>query len=105
MTVNNLTQLLTVSGPLVVMAATFLWQVISVQPKEKDKQDALIEKVSSVIAENTEVIRETKSIHKDMEKTLIEIKLDIKELKNSTDLTSVYTMLEKLESKIDQLGK
>lgn len=105
MTVNNLTQLLTVSGPLVVMAATFLWQVILVQPKEKDKQDALIEKVASVIAENTEVIRETKSIHKDMEKTLIEIKSDIKELKNSTDLTSVYTMLEKLESKIDQLGK
>lgn len=105
MTVNTLTQLLTVSGPLVVMAATFLWQVISVQPKEKDKQDALIEKVSSVIAENTEVIRETKSIHKDMEKTLNEIKSDIKELKNSTDLTSVYTMLEKLEDKIDRLGK
>lgn len=105
MTVSTLTQLLTVSGPLVVMAGTFLWQVISVQPKEKDKQDALIEKVATVIAENTEVIRETKSIHKDMEKTLIEIKSDIKELKNSTDLTSVYTMLEKLEDKIDQLGK
>lgn len=105
MTINNLTQLLTIAGPLTVMAALFLWDVVSLKPKERDKQEALIEKVSSVIAENTEVIRETKSIHKDMEKTLIEIKLDIKKLKNSTDLTSVYTMLEKLEDKIEQLGK
>lgn len=105
MTISTLTQLLTVSTPLTVMAAIFLWDVVKIQPKEKDKQNALIERVSTVIAENTEVIRETKSIHKEMEKTLIEIKSDIKELKNSTDLTSVYTMLEKLESKIDQLGK
>ncbi len=105
MTISTLTQLLTVSTPLTVMAAIFLWDVVKIQPKEKDKQNALIERVSTVIAENTEVIRETKSIHKEMEKTLIEIKSDIKELKNSTDLTSVYTMLEKLEDKIDQLGK
>lgn len=105
MTISTLTQLLTIAGPLTVMAALFLWDVVTLKPKERDKQEALIERVSAVIANNTEVIRETKIIHKDMEKTLVEIKSDIKELKNSTDLTSVYTMLEKLDDKIDKLGK
>lgn len=81
-------------GAMVVITALYLIQM----PK-------LIEKVTKVIEANTSVIRDTKVYHERMEQTLDEIKVDIRELKNSTDLTSVYAMLEKLEEKIEQLGK
>lgn len=105
MGVENFVKNIDSSGIYAVIAAVFLYYVIVVMPKEKKELNAMIEKVATVIANNTEVIRETKTIHKDMEKTLGEIRDDIKELKTSTDLTSVYTMLEKLEDKINQLGK
>lgn len=93
------------AGALVVIAAVYIYKGVVSDPRENREQNKLIERVSAVIANNTEVIRETKVMHKDMEKTLGEIRDDIKELKTSTDLTSVYTMLEKLEDKINQLGK
>lgn len=105
MGVENFVKNIDSSGIYAVIAAVFLYYVIVVMPKEKKELNAMIEKVATVVANNTEVIRETKTIHKDMEKTLGEIRDDIKELKTSTDLTSVYTMLEKLEDKINQLGK
>lgn len=93
------------AGILVALSVAWIYKALYQDPKEKEKQNSLIERVSTVIANNTEVIRETKVIHREMEKTLIDIRTDIQELKNSTDLTSVYAMLEKLESKIDKLGK
>ena len=93
------------AGILVALSVAWIYKALYQDPKEKEKQSSLIERVSTVIANNTEVIRETKVIHREMEKTLIDIRTDIQELKNSTDLTSVYAMLEKLESKIDKLGK
>lgn len=105
MGVENFVKNIDSSGIYAVIAAAFLYYVIVVMPKEKKELNAMIEKVATVIANNTEVIRETKAIHREMGKTLDEIRADIKELKTSTDLTSVYTMLEKLEDKINQLGK
>lgn len=105
MGVENFVKNIDSSGIYAVIAAVFLYYVIVVMPKEKKELNAMIEKVATVIANNTEVIRETKAIHREMGKTLDEIRDDIKELKTSTDLTSVYTMLEKLEDKINQLGK
>lgn len=105
MGVENFVKNIDGSGIYAVIAAVFLYYVIVVMPKEKKELNAMIEKVATVIANNTEVIRETKAIHREMGKTLDEIRADIKELKTSTDLTSVYTMLEKLEDKINQLGK
>ena len=93
------------AGILVALSVAWIYKALYQDPKEKEKQNSLIERVSTVIANNTEVIRETKAIHREMEKTLTDIRTDIQELKKSTDLTSVYTMLEKLEDKIDQLGK
>lgn len=105
MGVENFVKNIDSSGIYAVIAAVFLYYVIVVMPKEKKELNAMIEKVATVIANNTEVIRETKAIHREMGKTLDEIRDGIKELKTSTDLTSVYTMLEKLENKINQLGK
>lgn len=105
MGVENFVKNIDSSGIYAVIAAVFLYYVIVVMPKEKKELNAMIERVATVIANNTEVIRETKAIHREMGKTLDEIREDIKELKTSTDLTSVYTMLEKLEDKINQLGK
>lgn len=93
------------AGILVVLSASWIYKALYQDSKEQEKQNSLIERVSTVIANNTEVIRETKVIHREMEKTLIDIRADIQELKKSTDLTSVYAMLEKLEEKIEQLGK
>ena len=93
------------AGILVALSVAWIYKALYQDPKEKEKQNSLIERVSTVIANNTEVIRETKVIHREMEKTLTDIRTDIQELKKSTDLTSVYTMLEKLEDKIDKLGK
>ena len=93
------------AGILVALSVAWIYKALYQDPKEKEKQNSLIERVSTVIANNTEVIRETKVIHREMEKTLMDIRTDIQELKNSTDLTSVYAMLEKLEDKIDKLGK
>lgn len=86
------------AGVLVVIAGIYIWKSLFVDPKQ-------IKEIAGVIANNTEVIRETKVIHKDMEKTLHEIKDDITALKQSTDLSTVYTMLERLEDKIEKLGK
>ena len=105
MGVENIVKNIDSSGIYAVIAAVFLYYVIVVMPKEKKELNAMIERVATVIANNTEVIRETKALHREMGKTLDEIRADIKELKTSTDLTSVYTMLEKLEDKINQLGK
>lgn len=60
-------------------------------------------KMITVIANNTSAMQDTKLRHDSMDKTLQEIKTDIKELKAATDLTTVYATLEKLESKIDEL--
>lgn len=83
---------------LVVIAGVYIWKSIFIDPKQ-------MEKVTKVIENNTDAIRETKTMHKDMDKTLQEIKENITELKQSTDLTTVYTMLERLEDKLEDLGK
>lgn len=60
-------------------------------------------KTIQVISNNNELMRETKHSHDEMDKTLQEIKTEIKELKAATDLSTVYSTLERLESKIDEL--
>lgn len=62
-------------------------------------------KMITVIANNTSAMQDTKIRHDNMDKTLQEIKTDIKELKAATDLSTVYATLEKLEAKIDELRK
>lgn len=93
------------AGILVVLSAAWIYKALVMDPKDRIEQNKLIERVSGVIANNTEVIRETKSIHKEMEKALDEIKTDIKELKSRTDQTNVQNMLERIEDKIEALGK
>lgn len=93
------------AGILVVLSASWIYKVIFMDPREKEKQNSLIERVSSVIANNTEVIRETKTIHREMEKTIVEMKHDIEEIKRNQDNPEIKSILERLESKVDALGK
>lgn len=61
-------------------------------------------KMITVIANNTSAMQDTKLRHDNMDKTLQEIKDDIKELKNVNDMKLVHESLVRIESKLDKLG-
>ena len=61
-------------------------------------------KMITVIANNTNAMQDTKIRHDDMNKTLQEIKDDIKELQNNSDMKLFHDTLVRIESKIDKLG-
>lgn len=61
-------------------------------------------KMITVIANNTSAMQDTKVRHDSMDKTLQEIKDDIKELKNVNDMKLVHESLIRIENKLDKLG-
>lgn len=61
-------------------------------------------KMITVIANNTSAMQDTKVRHDSMDKTLQEIKDDIKELKNVNDMKLVHESLVRIENKLDKLG-
>lgn len=81
-------------GAMVVITALYLVQM----PK-------MIEKVTKVIEANTSVIRDSKVYHERMEQHLLDMKHDIEEIKENQDNPEVKRILERLESKVDALGK
>lgn len=81
-------------GAMVVITALYLVQM----PK-------MIEKVTKVIEANTAVIKDTKLYHEKMEQHLLDMKHDIEEIKEKQDSPEVKRILERLESKVDALGK
>lgn len=81
-------------GALVVITALYLYQM----PK-------MTEKVTQVIEANTAVIRDTKVYHERMEACLLEMKQDIEDIKKSESNTEIKAILERLERKVDKLGK
>lgn len=81
-------------GAMVVITALYLVQM----PK-------MIEKVTKVIEANTSVIRDSKVYHERMEQHLLDMKHDIEEIKENQDSPEVKRILERLESKVDALGK
>jgi hypothetical protein len=81
-------------GAMVVITALYLVQM----PK-------MIEKVTKVIEANTSVIKDTKLYHEKMEQHLLDMKHDIEEIKEKQDSPEVKRILERLESKVDALGK
>lgn len=81
-------------GVLVVIAAMYLWQT----PRT-------IEKITKVIEANTNVIRESKTYHERMEHFMMDMKNDIIQIKNSKNDEEIKEMINRLEEKIDRLGK
>lgn len=61
-------------------------------------------KMITVIANNTSAMQDAKVRHDYMNKTLQEIKDDIKELQNNSDMKLFHDTLVRIESKIDKLG-
>lgn len=76
-------------GLLIVMACMYLYY----NPK-----------MITVIANNTLAIQDAKLRHDDMNKTLQEIKDDVKELQNNSDMKQFHDTLVRIENKIDKLG-
>lgn len=61
-------------------------------------------KMIEVIANNTSAMQDTKVRHDDMDKILQELKDDVKELQNNTDMKQFHDTLVRIENKIDKLG-
>lgn len=57
-----------------------------------------------VIANNTSAMQDTKLRHDSMDKILQELKDDVKELQNNTDMKQFHDTLVRIENKIDKLG-
>lgn len=61
-------------------------------------------KMIEVIANNTSAMQDTKLRHDSMDKILQELKDDVKELQNNTDMKQFHDTLVRIENKIDKLG-
>lgn len=61
-------------------------------------------KMIEVIANNTSAMQDTKVRHDDMDKILQELKDDVKELQNNSEMSQLHDTLIRIENKIDKLG-
>lgn len=81
-------------GILIIIAMLYL--------KEFPK---MLEKVTKVVENNTSVIQETRKIHDEMKQDIDELKRGVEEIKTSSNMSEVLKAVERLEFKIDSLGK
>lgn len=81
-------------GILVVIAGMYLTQT----PK-------MIEKVTKVVESNTNAMIDNKAYHQRLESFIIAMKDDIEDIKRSQNSDEILTILQRLEKKVDDLGK
>lgn len=81
-------------GILVVIAGMYLTQT----PK-------MIEKVTKVVESNTNAMIDNKAYHQRLENFIIAMKDDIEDIKRSQNSDEILTILQRLEKKVDDLGK
>lgn len=81
-------------GILVVIAAMYLTQT----PK-------MIEKVTKVVESNTNVMIDNKAYQQRLESFIIAMKDDIEDIKRSQNSDEILAILQRLEKKVDDLGK
>ncbi len=81
-------------GILVVIAGMYLTQT----PK-------MIEKVTKVVESNTNVMIDNKAYQQRLESFIIAMKDDIEDIKRSQNSDEILTILQRLEKKVDDLGK
>ena len=81
-------------GILVVIAGMYLTQT----PK-------MIEKVTKVVESNTNVMIDNKAYQQRLESFIIAMKDDIEDMKKSQNNDEILAILQRLEKKVDDLGK
>lgn len=81
-------------GILVVIAGMYLTQT----PK-------MIEKVTKVVESNTNAMIDNKAYHQRLENFIVAMKDDIEDIKRSQNSDEILTILQRLEKKVDDLGK
>lgn len=81
-------------GILVVIAGMYLTQT----PK-------MIEKVTKVVESNTNAMVDNKLYHQRLEEFILAMKDDIEDIKRSQNSDEILTILQRLEKKVDDLGK
>lgn len=81
-------------GILVVIAGMYLTQT----PK-------MIEKVTKVVESNTNVMIDNKAYQQRLENFIVAMKDDIEDIKRSQNSDEILTILQRLEKKVDDLGK
>lgn len=81
-------------GILVVIAGMYLTQT----PK-------MIEKVTKVVESNTNAMVDNKLYHQRLEEFIMAMKDDIEDIKRSQNNDEILAILQRLERKVDDLGK
>lgn len=81
-------------GILVIIAGMYLTQT----PK-------MIEKVTKVVESNTNVMVDNKLYHQRLEEFILTMKDDIEDIKKSQNNDEILAILQRLEQKVDDLGK
>ena len=81
-------------GILVVIAGMYLTQT----PK-------MIEKVTKVVESNTNVMIDNKAYQQRLENFIVAMKDDIEDIKRSQNSDEILSILQRLEKKVDDLGK
>ena len=81
-------------GILVVIAALYLTQT----PK-------MLEKVTKVVESNTNAISDNKQYHARLEEFIMTMKDDIEDIKKTQNNDEILAILQRLEQKVDELGK
>lgn len=81
-------------GILVVIAGMYLTQT----PK-------MIEKVTKVVESNTNAMIDNKAYHQRLEQFILAMKDDIEDMKKSQNNDEILAILQRLEKKVDDLGK
>lgn len=100
-------------GVMIVICGVFLYSHLE-DRKDKKQNDARVvialENSANAICSNSVIIKNTEEMHREMGKELAEIQADITEIreeltkKGETDI-KVFEILERLENKVDELGK
>ncbi len=81
-------------GILVVIAGMYLTQT----PK-------MIEKVTKVVESNTNAMSDNKQYHARLEEFILAMKDDIEDIKRTQNNDEILAILQRLEKKVDELGK
>lgn len=81
-------------GILVVIAGMYLTQT----PK-------MIEKVTKVVESNTNAMVDNKLYHQRLEEFIVTMKDDIEDIKRTQNNDEILAILQRLEQKVDDLGK
>lgn len=81
-------------GLLIVISAMYIYQT----PK-------MIEKITRVVEANTNAIGDSKMYHQRLEEFIMDMRSDIDDIKATQNDAEIKAILQRIEKKVDDMGK